>query len=120
MLLNSRMRDGVVIIEPHGKVTIGKGDVALRDAVHSALEAGCRKILIDLKKTTAMDSSGIAELVAAHSATRSQGGTLRLLNLSKKIYDVLGITQLITVFETFDDEEEAIASYSPTLESVTA
>lgn len=112
MKLTQRHRDGVLVLEPQGKITIGRGDVALREAVEEGIAAGARRILVDLKKTVSMDSSGIAELVAAQAAVKAEGGALKLLHLPAKIHDVLGITQLITVFEVFEDEGEALSSFA--------
>jgi len=111
MKISTRERDGVTILEPKGKITIGVGDVALREAVLHQLEAGNKKILIDMSGVGTMDSSGIGELVAAYTSVNNRGGKLKLLNLPPKISDILQITQLITVFEVHDDEDEAVASF---------
>ncbi len=111
MKISTRERDGVTILEPKGKITIGVGDVALREAVLEQLEAGHKKILIDMSGVGTMDSSGIGELVAAFTSVNNRGGKLKLLKLPPKISDILQITQLITVFEVYDDEDEAVASY---------
>ena len=111
MKISTRERDGVTILEPKGKITIGVGDVALREAVLEQLEAGHKKILIDMSGVGTMDSSGIGELVAAYTSVNNRGGKLKLLKLPPKISDILQITQLITVFEVYDDEDEAVASY---------
>ena len=111
MNISTRERDGVVILEPKGKITIGVGDVALRDAVLEQIEAGRKKILMDMSGVGTMDSSGIGELVAAFTSVNNRGGRLKLLKLPPKISDILQITQLITVFEVYDDEDEAVASY---------
>ena len=111
MKISTRERDGVTILEPKGKITIGVGDVALREAVLEQLEAGHKKILIDMSGVGTMDSSGIGELVAAFTSVNNRGGRLKLLKLPPKISDILQITQLITVFEVYDDEDEAVASY---------
>jgi anti-sigma B factor antagonist len=111
MKVSKRQRDGVTILEPKGKITIGIGDVALREAVHEALKEGERKILIDLSETTTIDSSGIGELVAAFTTVRHRGGELKLLHLPPKVHDILQITQLVTVFEIFDDDDEAVGSF---------
>ena len=111
MKISTRERDGVTILEPKGKITIGVGDVALREAVMHQLEAGRKKILIDMSEVGTMDSSGIGELVAAYTSVNNRGGKLKLLRLPPKISDILQITQLITVFEVYDDEDEAVASF---------
>jgi anti-sigma B factor antagonist len=100
------------IIKLAGKITIGAGDVKLRELIREALEGGHSKILLDLAKVSAMDSSGIGEMVAAYTTVRKREGQLKLLNLSPKINDILQVTQLITVFDVFDDSEEAMASFA--------
>ncbi|MGH9379731.1 MAG: STAS domain-containing protein [Thermoanaerobaculia bacterium] len=111
MMIETRTEGGVTILEPHGKITIGEGDVALRDAVHQALDGGAKQLLIDLHRTTTIDSSGIGELVAAYTTVKNRGGALKLLNLPPKVHDILQITQLVTVFEVFDDEVDALMSF---------
>jgi anti-sigma B factor antagonist len=111
MKISARQREGVTILEPKGKITIGVGDVALRNAVHEALKAGSDKILINMEGVTTIDSSGIGELVSTYTSTRNRGGVLKLLNLPPKVSDILQITQLITVFEVYDDEDEAVQSF---------
>src|SRR5688572_25811196 len=108
MQIAKRERDGVTILEPRGKITIGVGDVALRDAVLAALNGGARKILINLDGVSTIDSSGIGELVAAYTTAMNRGAKLKLLKLSPKVNDILQVTQLVTVFDIFDEEEEAV------------
>jgi anti-sigma B factor antagonist len=105
-------RDSVTILQPAGKITIGMGDVALRDAVDDALAAGSRSLLVDFQKASKMDSSGMAELVAAYKKVKENGGEIKLLHLPSNIRDVLTITQISRVFEIFDDEDEAVASFN--------
>lgn len=112
MKIDVRQVQGVTVISPKGKVTIGVGDVALRTAVIEALTAGARNLLIDLQGVSTMDSSGIGELVSAYTTVMNRGGRLKLMSLPAKIADILHITQLISVFETFEDEAEAIASFN--------
>ena len=111
MKIEARNEGGVTVISPKGKITIGVGDVALREAVHSALEAGARKILLDLAGVTTIDSSGIGEMVHAYTTVTNRGGKLKLVNMPSKVADILQITQLITVFDTYDTRAEALASY---------
>jgi anti-sigma B factor antagonist len=111
MKFTAREREGVTILDLKGKITIGAGDVELRNAVHQALEGGAKKILINLKDVSTIDSSGVGELVSTYTTVTNRGGKLKLENLPPKVSDILQITQLITVFETFDDEDEAIWSY---------
>jgi len=111
MQITAQHRDGVTVLYPKGKITIGTGDVALREAVHSALEAGAVKILINLRSVTTADSSGIGEMVSAYTTVTNRGGHLKLCELPSKVSDVLQITQLITIFDIFDSEDEAIGSF---------
>lgn len=111
MEVTTRHREGVTILEPKGRITIGKGDVALRNAIHETLAAGSAKILIDLRSTSRIDSSGIAEIVAARKAVEQREGKLALMNLPPKIENILGVTQIITVLDVYKDEEEALASF---------
>ncbi|MCH7664449.1 MAG: STAS domain-containing protein [Acidobacteria bacterium] len=111
MKVDVRHREGVTILEPKGKITIGVGDIALRDAVVESLEAGSRNILLDLNQVSTIDSSGVGEMVSAYTTVTNRGGKLKLLNLPPKVVDILQITQLITVFETFEEEDEAVASF---------
>ena len=108
MKIEVRHREGVTIIAPKGKITIGVGDIALREAVGEALEAGANSILVDLSGVTTIDSSGIGELVSAYTTVTNKGKKLALLHLPPKVADLLQITQLITVFDIHDDEDEAI------------
>ncbi|MDH2393303.1 STAS domain-containing protein [Streptomyces sp. HNM0663] len=94
-----------------GKITIGVGDVRLREAVHEALEGGAKNILLNLASVSVIDSAGMGELVSSYTHVANGGGKLKLVNLPPKITDILQVTQLISVFEVFDDEEEALASF---------
>lgn len=111
MKIDVRQREGVHILDVEGKITIGRGDVALRDAVHQELANGAKKMLINLQEVSTIDSSGVGELVSAYTTVTHRGGKLKLVNLPPKVNDILQITQLITVFETFGDEDEAIGSF---------
>ncbi len=111
MKIDARHEQGVTILDPKGKITIGVGDVALRNSVAEALEAGARNILVNLGGVTTIDSSGIGELVSAYTTVTNRGGKLKLENLPPKVTDILQITQLISVFEVHDNEAEALASF---------
>ena len=112
MKIPVRSRDGVTILQPAGKITIVIGDVAFREAVDEALAAGAMSLLVDFQKASKMDSSGMAELVAAFKKVTDSGGQIKLLRLPSNIRDVLTITQIARVFEIFEDEDEAIASFN--------
>lgn len=111
MRVNVRQREGVTILDLKGKITIGVGDVALRDAIHEALNAGATRILVNLQDVSTIDSSGVGELVSSYTTVTNRGGKLKLVNLPPKVSDVLQITQLITVFDVYDDEDEALRSF---------
>lgn len=111
MKIAIRQKMGATILDPKGKITIGEGDVALRDSVVEALKSGSEKILINLSEVSTIDSSGIGELVAAYTTVKNRGGKLKLVNLSPKVADILQITQLISVFEIEDSEEAALSSF---------
>jgi anti-sigma B factor antagonist len=111
MKISQRQVNDVTILEPKGKVTIGAGDVMLRDAIEAATKSGKSKLLVDLHGVSKMDSSGLGELVAAHNSVTGSGGTIRLMKLPSKLYNVMGITQIVSVFDVFDDEQEAINSF---------
>ena len=112
MKVSSRERDGVTILDLKGKITIGVGDVALRDAVQETLNNGARQILINMSEVTTIDSSGIGEIVAAFTTVTNREGKLRLYGIPPKVSDILQITQLVTVLDIMDDEEEAVGSFS--------
>src|SRR5256885_16948204 len=95
-----------------GRVTLGEGSVVLRDTIRDILGKGNKKILLNLGDVTYIDSSGIGELVSAFTTVRKEGGELKLLNLTKKVHDLLQITKLYTVFDVKDDEATAIAAHS--------
>ena len=109
--IRERTVDDVTILEMTGKITIGEGSVQLREAVKDLLSNGKKDILLNLGDVSYVDSSGIGELVSSYTTTANQGGHLKLLNLTKKIQDLLMITKLLTVFQTFDNEQEAVASF---------
>ncbi|HLX06372.1 MAG TPA: STAS domain-containing protein [Thermoanaerobaculia bacterium] len=111
MKVNVRQRDGVTILDLKGKITIGVGDVALRNAVQEAINGGATKVVINLRDVTTIDSSGVGELVSAFTTATNRGAKLKLANLPAKVNDILQITQLITVFDVFDSEDEAIRSF---------
>jgi anti-sigma B factor antagonist len=112
MKASSRKVDGVTIVDLSGRITLGEGSVVLRDTVKELSTQGDKKILLNLGDVTYIDSSGIGELVSAYTSVRNAGGELKLLNLTKKVHDLLQITKLYTVFDISDDEASAIASFS--------
>ncbi|HET9743712.1 MAG TPA: STAS domain-containing protein [Terriglobales bacterium] len=111
MKSNSRRVDGVTILDLSGRITLGEGSVLLRDQIRDLLGKGEKKLLLNLGDVTYIDSSGIGELVSAFTTVRNQGGELKLLNLTKKVHDLLQITKLYTVFDVKDDEATAVKSF---------
>jgi anti-sigma B factor antagonist len=112
MKASTRQVDGITIIDLSGRITLGEGSVVLRDTIRDSVGQGVKKILLNLGDVTYIDSSGIGELVSAYTTVRNQGGELKLLNLTKKVHDLLQITKLYTVFDIKDDEPTAIQSFS--------
>ena len=112
MKVNNRQVDGVTVVDMSGRITLGEGSVVLRDSIRDLVGKGQKKILLNLGDVTYIDSSGIGELVSAFTAVRREGGELKLLNLTKKVHDLLQITKLYTVFDIKDDEAAAIQSFT--------
>ena len=111
MKASSRIVDGVEIIKLEGKITIGAGDQQLREVISAALANGRTNILLDLSGVTTIDSSGIGELVGSYTTVTNRGGKLKLLHLPAKLNELLHVTQLITVFEVYENEDEALKSF---------
>ena len=111
MKIEVRHVQNVAIIKPNGKITIGIGDVLLREAVVKCLDEGDRNILVSMGAVTNIDSSGIGELVSAYKTVSNRGGKLKLCKLPSIVSDILMVTQLISVFEVSDSEQEAIDSF---------
>jgi anti-sigma B factor antagonist len=110
--ISERQAGDVTILDMSGKVTIGEGSVALRSAIRRLLGEGKSKILLNLGAVNYVDSSGIGELVSSFTAVNKENGSLKLLKLTQKIQDLLAITKLLTVFDVFDEESEALSSFN--------
>ena len=111
MQIDERATGDVKILDMKGRVTLGEGDELLKDKINSLLNQGHRKIILNLADVPYIDSAGLGEIVRTYTTVSRQGGSLKLLNLTKRITDLLSITKLLTVFETFDAEKEAVASF---------
>ena len=109
--LKERQAGDVTILDLNGAVRIGEGSIALRDATRRLADEGKKKILLNLAGVKYMDSSGIGELIANYTTVSRQGGQLKLLNLTDKIQNLLVITKLLTVFDAYDNEAEALKSF---------
>ena len=112
MQISERKSGDVVIVEVSGKITLGEGDELLKDKVNSLVNQGHRKIVLNLAGVPYIDSAGLGEVVRTYTTVSRQGGSLKLLNLTTRITDLLSITKLLTVFETFDSESDAVRSFS--------
>ena len=112
MKVESREKGGVTILDLKGKFTIGMGDTAIREAIQKCANEAKLNILLNTAGVTTIDSSGIGELVSGYTTITNRGGKLKLLNLPPKLEDILQVTQLITVFDVFEDEAAALASFA--------
>jgi anti-sigma B factor antagonist len=111
MKATSRSVDGVEVIALQGKITIGAGDSQLREVITNSMNAGKNNLLLDMSGVTTIDSSGIGELVGSYTTVTNRGGKLKLLHLPAKLNELLHVTQLITVFEVYENEQEAVKSF---------
>ena len=112
MQIEERAVGDVMVLDLKGRVTLGGGDELLKDKVNSLVNQGHRKIVLNLADVPYVDSAGLGEIVRTYTTVSRQGGSLKLLNLTKRITDLLAITKLLTVFETFEAEAEAVQSFS--------
>ena len=109
--VKQRQAGDVTILDLSGSIRMGDGAVALRNAIRGLIEKGNKKVLLNLAAVKSVDSSGIGELIANYTTLSRDGGQLKLLNLTEKIRDLLVITKLLTVFDSYDDEAEALNSF---------
>ena len=112
MTASTRLVGGVTIVDLSGRIVLGEGSAGLRDLLRNLVSEGIKKILLNLRNVDYIDSSGLGELVSAFTSMRSKGGELKLLNLTKKVHDLLQITKLYTVFDVKDDEATAVKAFS--------
>jgi anti-sigma B factor antagonist len=111
LTIASREVAGVNILDLSGRITLGEGSVQLREAIRGLIGKGKKKILLNLGDVNYIDSSGLGELVSAFTTAKNQQADVKLLNLTKKVHDLLQLTKLVTVFDIYDDEASAIASF---------
>jgi anti-sigma B factor antagonist len=113
MQLEQRIAGNVAIITINGDITLNKGgDVLLKDKVQSLIQQGQKNIVVDLGGVSYVDSAGLGQLVQAYATTKNKGGALKLLNVTKRLKDLLVVTKLLTVFDTYEDEKAALASFN--------
>ena len=111
LTIASRELDGVTVLDLSGRITLGEGSVQLRDAVRGLISKGQKRILLNMADVNYIDSSGLGELVSAFTTAKNQQADVKLLNLTRKVHDLLQLTKLYTVFDIKDDEASAIASF---------
>ena len=114
MTASTRLVGGVTIVDLYGRIVLGEGSAGVRDLVRNLIKEGNKKILLN-RDVDYIDSSGLSELVSAFTSARSQGGELKLLNLTKRVRALLQITKLLTVFDITDDEAASVKSFSPAI-----
>ena len=112
MQIEERSAGDVVVLDLKGKMTLGEGDELLKDKINSLIHQGRRKVVLNLEGVPYIDSAGLGEIVRTYTTISRQGGSMKLLNLTKRITDLLSITKLLTVFETHDNEADAVRSFS--------
>src|SRR5918996_3622133 len=112
MQIEERVVDGVTILDLKGKMTLGEGDELLKDKINSLIHQGQRKLLLNLEGVPYIDSAGLGEIVRTYTTVSRQGGSLKLVNLTKRITDLLSITKLLTIFDTYDSEADAVRSFT--------
>jgi anti-sigma B factor antagonist len=111
MQIAERETGAVTVLDLSGKITLGEGDTLLKDKLNSLLHQGKKNVLLNLADVNYVDSAGLGALVMAYTTVTRDGGRLKLANVTRKLQDLLSITKLLTVFETFDSEDEALRSY---------
>jgi anti-sigma B factor antagonist len=112
MQIEERSVGDVTVLDLKGKMTLGEGDELLKDKINSLVQQDRRKVVLNLEGVPYIDSAGLGEIVRTYTTISRQGGSLKLLNLTKRITDLLSITKLLTVFETYDSEADAVRSFS--------
>ncbi|MBM42311.1 MAG: anti-anti-sigma factor [Acidobacteria bacterium] len=112
MEIEERTLENVVVLDLKGKLTIGEGDELLKEKINNLLQQGHKNLLLNLEDVPYVDSAGLGEIVRTYTTVSRQGGTLKLVNLTKRITDLLAITKLLTVFDTFESEADAVSSFS--------
>jgi anti-sigma B factor antagonist len=110
--LTTRENGDVIIVDTAGKLTLGEGTSTLRTKIRELVAGGSRRIVLNLADVSYMDSSGLGELIGAHTTIATAGGEMKLLNLAGHVHDLMKVTKLYTVFETFEDEAAAVNSFS--------
>src|SRR5688500_3660675 len=112
MDIKERVVEGISVLDLSGKIVLGEGDLQVKDRVKDLLADGQRKILLNLGDVSYIDSAGLGAMISCYTTAKREGGQMKLVNLTKRVQDLLTITKLITVFETYDSEKEALESFT--------
>ena len=108
MQISEKHSGSVTVIDLSGKITLGDGDMQIKDTIHSLLHRGRKHLVLNLAQVSYVDSAGLGAIVSAYTTTTREGGMLKLANVSKRLQDLLSMTRLLSVFERFDSEDEAV------------
>lgn len=111
MKIGKRKKGEVTILDLKGKILIGDGIDVLRESINEAIRSSEKKLLLNFEHVPYLDSTGLGEVVRSYTSLKKEGGTVKIINLTNKVRDLLSVTKLITVFETFEDEDKAIESF---------
>ncbi|PYP82618.1 MAG: anti-sigma factor antagonist [Blastocatellia bacterium AA13] len=111
MDIRERVVNGISVLDISGKISLGEGDLKIKDRIKDLLADGQRRILLNLAEVSYIDSAGLGSLISSYATVKREGGSLKLVNLTKRVKDLLAITKLITVFDTFEDENSAVSSF---------
>jgi len=111
MKIEKRRKSDVTIFDLKGKILIGDGIDELREAINNAIKAKETKLILNFKDVPYLDSTGLGEVVRSYTSVKKENGVVKIINLTQKVRDLLSVTKLITVFETFEDEDKAVASF---------
>ena len=111
MDIRERVVNGISVLDISGKISLGEGDLQIKDRIKDLLADGQRRILLNLADVSYIDSAGLGSLISSYATVKREGGNLKLVNLTKRVKDLLAITKLITVFDTYEDEASAVGSF---------
>jgi anti-sigma B factor antagonist len=111
MDIKERVVEGISVLDLAGKIVLGEGDLQVKERIKDLLADGQRKVLLNLGDVSYIDSAGLGAMISCYTTAKREGGQMKLVNLTKRVQDLLTITKLITVFETYDSEKEAIESF---------
>lgn len=111
MKIGKRKKGDVTILDLKGKILIGEGIDELRESINNVIKADEKKLLLNFDQVPYLDSTGLGEVVRSYTSLKKEGGLVKIINLTQKVKDLLSVTKLITVFETFEDEDEAVNSF---------